>query len=172
MEACVLVEREQDKITKKLRLLSGSSANKLQGLIDQVARVKERFQQGQLFVLILNEAHSPSFPLSLSLSGFLPFPFPSFCPPSITLVLSVSPFSPPPPLPFSSSLPLHPLSILPSLASNSDSGQPVTATEKAKWVKELHKTTKEECQSISSEHKDIHASISKYGRAIDKVCDL
>ena len=26
-------------------------------------------------------------------------------------------------------------------------------------------------QSVSQEHKDIHASISKYGRMIDKVCE-
>lgn len=46
MEACVLVEREQDKITKKLRLLSGSSAKKLQNLLEQVAMVKAKFEEG------------------------------------------------------------------------------------------------------------------------------
>lgn len=34
---------------------------------------------------------------------------------------------------------------------------------------ELAKRAKEACQNVSTEHKDIHASISKFGRAIDKV---
>lgn len=42
------------------------------------------------------------------------------------------------------------------------------SSEEAQWIKELHKTGKEACLSISTDHKDIHASISKYGRAIDK----
>ena len=57
MEACVLVEREQDKIAKKLRLLSGSSAKKLQSLLEQVAMVKAKFEEGQSFVLVLIKAH-------------------------------------------------------------------------------------------------------------------
>ena len=48
MEACVLVEREQDKIIKKLRTLSGSTAKKLQQLIDQVAELKAKFEGGLL----------------------------------------------------------------------------------------------------------------------------
>ena len=39
-------------------------------------------------------------------------------------------------------------------------------------VKEVVKKTKETCQSISTEHKDIHASISKFGKAIDKVVPI
>ena len=34
---------------------------------------------------------------------------------------------------------------------------------------ELAKRTKQACQNVSTDHKDIHASISKFGRAIDKV---
>lgn len=46
MEACVLVEREQDKIIKKLNTLHGSTAIKLQQLIDQVAELKGKFEEG------------------------------------------------------------------------------------------------------------------------------
>ena len=49
MEACVLVEREQDKIIKKLRVLSGSAAKKLQQLIDQVSELKAKFEEGCVF---------------------------------------------------------------------------------------------------------------------------
>lgn len=52
MEACVLVEREQDKIIKKLRTLSGTTAKKLQQLIDQVAELKEKFVEGLFIILI------------------------------------------------------------------------------------------------------------------------
>lgn len=48
MEACVLVEREQDKVIKKLRALSGSTAKKLQKLIDQVAEMKAIIEDGRL----------------------------------------------------------------------------------------------------------------------------
>ena len=34
---------------------------------------------------------------------------------------------------------------------------------------ELAKRAKQACQNVSTDHKDIHASISKFGRAIDKV---
>ena len=54
--------------------------------------------------------------------------------------------------------------------ANCIGSQNVVASEQVKRVKELHKAGKEACLSISSEHKDIHASISKFGRAIDKVC--
>lgn len=59
MEACVLVEREQDKITKKLRTLSGSTAKKLQQLIDQVAELKAKFHEGLFRVYI--SIKSPPF---------------------------------------------------------------------------------------------------------------
>ncbi len=42
-------------------------------------------------------------------------------------------------------------------------------TSQLHTVKELVRKTKETCQSVSTEHKDIHASISKFGKAIDKV---
>jgi hypothetical protein len=53
-------------------------------------------------------------------------------------------------------------------ASHTDTEQALS-NEQVQWLKELHKTGKEMCLSISTDHKDIHASISKYGRAIDKV---
>ncbi len=49
MEACVLVEREQEKIIKKLKTLSGSASRKLQQLIDQVVELKAKFEAGQCF---------------------------------------------------------------------------------------------------------------------------
>lgn len=50
MEACVLVEREQDKVIKKLRTFSGSTATKLQKLIDQVAELKTIFEGRQILL--------------------------------------------------------------------------------------------------------------------------
>lgn len=40
LEACLAVEREQEKVVKKMRTFSGSSADKLQKIIDQVAALK------------------------------------------------------------------------------------------------------------------------------------
>ena len=42
-------------------------------------------------------------------------------------------------------------------------------SEQVQVTVELAKHAKEACQAVSTEHKDIHASISKFGRAIDKV---
>lgn len=70
MEACVLVEREQEKILKKLRTLSGSASRKLQQLIDQVADLKAKFEEGQsvfLFVCFLYKAHLWSCSCQISL---------------------------------------------------------------------------------------------------------
>ena len=36
-------------------------------------------------------------------------------------------------------------------------------------VKSCMREAKDTCQSVSTEHKDIHAAISKFGRAVDKV---
>ena len=46
----------------------------------------------------------------------------------------------------------------------------VLSSEHCQAVKECTKTAKETCQGISTEHKEVHAAISKFGRAIDKVC--
>ena len=42
--------------------------------------------------------------------------------------------------------------------------------DQSQTVKEFVQKAKDTCQAISTEHKDIHASISKFGKAIDKVC--
>ena len=47
MEACILVEREQDKVIKKLRTLSGSTAKRLQSIIDQVSELRTKFEEGK-----------------------------------------------------------------------------------------------------------------------------
>lgn len=39
-EACLAVEREQEKVVKKMRTFSDSSADKLQKIIDQVTELK------------------------------------------------------------------------------------------------------------------------------------
>lgn len=41
MDACLAVEREQEKVLKKLKTLSGSYAYNLQILIDQIAQLRE-----------------------------------------------------------------------------------------------------------------------------------
>ncbi|XP_064382046.1 E3 ubiquitin-protein ligase RMND5A-like isoform X2 [Halichondria panicea] len=92
MDACLAVEREQEKVLKKLKTLSGSYAYKLQILIDQIAQLREEL----------------------------------------------------------------------------GSSEGIVDTSQLHTVKELVRKTKETCQSISTEHKDIHASISKFGKAIDK----
>ena len=46
MEACVLVEREQDKVAKKLRTASGSTAKKLQKLLDIIVELNVAFKEG------------------------------------------------------------------------------------------------------------------------------
>lgn len=48
----------------------------------------------------------------------------------------------------------------------------MVSSEQVQMIKDLHKSSRETCQNISSEHKDIHASISKFGRAIDKVSTI
>ena len=50
MEACLAVEREQDKVLKKLKTLSGSSADKLQKLIDQITILRKELQEGTVYV--------------------------------------------------------------------------------------------------------------------------
>lgn len=42
MDACLAVEREQEKVLKKLKTLSGSAADKLQKLIDQIAQLRNK----------------------------------------------------------------------------------------------------------------------------------
>lgn len=41
MEACLAVEREQEKVVKKLKAVSGSASVKLQQVLDQIQTVKE-----------------------------------------------------------------------------------------------------------------------------------
>ena len=107
------VEREQEKVLKKLRTLSGSASEKLQKIIDQVESLRDQLNAGMGTYLRLSI-------------------FPSHS-------------SPPPP-------------------------ESVLSPEHCQAVKECTKTAKETCQGISTEHKEVHAAISKFGRAIDKVC--
>lgn len=40
-DPCALIEHEQEKVLKKLKTLSGTSASKLQKLIDQIAQFRK-----------------------------------------------------------------------------------------------------------------------------------
>ena len=46
MESCLAVEREQDKVIKKLKTLSGSASDNLQKIIDQVNALREQLKAG------------------------------------------------------------------------------------------------------------------------------
>ena len=46
MDACLGVEREQEKVLKKLRTLSGSASEKLQKIIDQVESLRDQLNAG------------------------------------------------------------------------------------------------------------------------------
>ena len=48
MEACLAVEREEDKVLKKLRTLSGSASEKLQKIIEQVNDLKDQIEAGMV----------------------------------------------------------------------------------------------------------------------------
>ena len=61
MEACLAVEREQDKVLKKLRTLSGSASEKLQEVIDQVNALKEQFSIGKHLICILFGTHHKKY---------------------------------------------------------------------------------------------------------------
>ncbi|CAI8047723.1 hypothetical protein GBAR_LOCUS26405 [Geodia barretti] len=41
MEACLAVEREQEKVVKKLKAVSGSATEKLQQVLHQIQALKE-----------------------------------------------------------------------------------------------------------------------------------
>lgn len=44
------------------------------------------------------------------------------------------------------------------------------AVEQSEAVRQCMRGVKETAQAASNEHKDMHATISKLGKAIDKVC--
>ena len=46
MDACLAVEREQEKVLKKLRTLSGTASEKLQKIIDQVESLRDQLNAG------------------------------------------------------------------------------------------------------------------------------
>lgn len=46
MEACLAVEREQEKVVKKLRTVSGSATEKLQRVLDQIQALKDQLTAG------------------------------------------------------------------------------------------------------------------------------
>ncbi len=47
MEACVVVDRELDRVVKQLRATSGSAAAKLQKLLDQISELKAKLGEGK-----------------------------------------------------------------------------------------------------------------------------
>lgn len=50
MEACLAVEREQEKVVKKLRTLSGTASERLQKIIDQVNTLREQLNAGLFYL--------------------------------------------------------------------------------------------------------------------------
>jgi len=110
-----MVERDLDKIVKKLKVFSGTTVEKLEKLLKQIAELKATFGEGT----------------SSTSSGEV-------------------------------------LLLFLFLGCGSDTQVPLTS-EQAEMLKELQKSSKEVCQSVSTEHKDVHGAISKFGRAIDKV---
>ena len=48
MDACLAVEREEDKVLKKLRTLSGSASEKLQKIIEQVNELRDQLDAGMV----------------------------------------------------------------------------------------------------------------------------
>ena len=46
MEGCLAVEREQEKVIKKLRTVSGSASEKLQRVLDQIQALKDQLAAG------------------------------------------------------------------------------------------------------------------------------
>ena len=122
MEACIMVERDLDKIVKKLKTVSGSTVEKLEKLLRQIEELKATFEQGTyVYVAIIcriSSGQNTAFYIRLG--------------------------------------------------NCSDSQVPLTS-EQVEMLKELQKSCKEVCQNVSTEHKDVHGAISKFGRAIDKV---
>lgn len=47
MEACLAVEREHEKVVKKLRTVSGSATEKLQRVLDQIQALKNKLMAGR-----------------------------------------------------------------------------------------------------------------------------
>lgn len=55
MEACLAVEREQEKVIKKLKTVSGSASKKLQRILDQIQALKEQLARGRSTALVVAE---------------------------------------------------------------------------------------------------------------------
>lgn len=49
MEACLAVEREHEKVVKKLRTVSGSATEKLQRVLDQIQALKSELLAGRKY---------------------------------------------------------------------------------------------------------------------------
>ena len=49
MEACLAVQREQEKVVKKLRTVSGTATEKLQHVLDQIQALKDQLMAAGRF---------------------------------------------------------------------------------------------------------------------------
>lgn len=117
MEACLAVEREQEKVVKKLKTVTGSTTEKLQQVLDQIQALKDQLTAGKCAAGHLLE---PSLYYYVCTAGGV-------------------------------------------------SGGEATQ-EQRETVRQCMRRVKEAAQTASNEHKDMHATISKLGKAIDKVC--
>ena len=59
MEACLAVEREQEKVVKKLKTVSGSATEKLQQVLDQIQALKDQLTAGGCVIIAPSLEVSP-----------------------------------------------------------------------------------------------------------------
>ena len=53
MEACLAVEREQEKVVKKLKTVSGSASEKLKQVLDQIQVLKHQLSACKSLISLL-----------------------------------------------------------------------------------------------------------------------
>lgn len=117
MDACLAVEREQEKVVKKLKTVTGTTTEKLQQVLDHIQVLKEQLTAGECVAVY------PPFPLTPSLS----------------------------------------------VRTARSGGDGEVTQEQREAVRQCMRSVKDAAQTASNEHKDMHATISKLGKAIDKV---
>lgn len=127
MEACLAVEREHEKVVKKLRTVSGSATEKLQRVLDQIQALKNKLMAGRT---------SLSWVVGTVTISVIHVK----C--TVTVYGRVFPAAP---------------------------GTSEVTLEQSETVRQCLCDVKEAAQTASNDHKDMHATISKLGKAIDKV---
>lgn len=127
MEACLSVEREHEKVVKKLRTVSGSATEKLQRVLDQIEALKNKLMGGRTS---LSNGGRDECRSEMRFFG------------GSTVCVRVFSAAP---------------------------GTSEVTLEQSETVRQCLCDVKEAAQTASNDHKDMHATISKLGKAIDKV---